>query len=123
MDLNQHVLIVDDSKIMRKIINDFLQRMGITVIIEAANGREALQVIADKDIDLVISDWSMQGMTGFDILKAIRQDIQVRELPFIMITAEGQLFHVLKAFRAGVDQYLIKPFDFKQFKYVLKKIL
>ncbi len=123
MDLNQHILIVDDSKIMRKIINDFLQRMGLTVIIEAANGKEALRVIADKDIDLVISDWSMQGMTGFDILKTIRQDIQDRKLPFIMITAEGQLFHVLKAFRAGVDQYLIKPFDFKQFEYVLKKIL
>ena len=122
MSLRQQVLVVDDSKIMRRIINGFLRRMGFTAIHEAAGGREALRIINEGGINIIISDWSMQGTTGIDILRAVRENEETRNLPFVMITAEGQLYHILKAFRAGVSQYLVKPFDFEQFQYVLEKI-
>ena len=121
MHLNSRILIIDDSQIMRRIIKGFLQRMGFAAIIEATNGRDALRIIAGEEIDLVISDWSMQGTTGFDVLVALRRDKKTKDIPFIMITAEAQLFHIIKAFRARVSQYLVKPFSFEQFEYVLKK--
>ncbi len=122
MDLNRQVLIVDDSRVMRRIIKGFLQRLGFSAIVEAANAKSAGKIIAEGGVDLVISDWSMQGITGFDLLTAVRGDDKTRNLPFVMISAEGQLFHILKAFRAEVSQYLVKPFSFRQFEYLLKKI-
>lgn len=122
MRLNNQILIIDDSQVMRRIIRGFLQRMGFTTIIEASNGKDALGIIAGQKLDLVISDWSMQGITGFDILVSLRQDKKTKDIPFVMITAEAQLFHIIKAFRARVSQYLVKPFSFQQFEYILRKI-
>ena len=119
----QKILVVDDSRIMRRIIAGYLIRMNLTNVVEASNGRQALDILAAEDIDLVISDWSMQGVTGLDVLRAVRSKRSTQDLPFIMVTAEAQLYHILEAFRAQVSQYIVKPFSFRQFEYVIGSFL
>lgn len=123
VEMTQKILVVDDSRVMRRIIAGYLSRMNMTDIVEASNGREALGILAAEDIDLVVSDWSMQGITGLDMLRAVRSDRSTEDLPFIMVTAEAQLYHILMAFRAQVSQYVVKPFSYQQFEYVIGKYL
>ena len=104
------ILVVDDSSFMRRIIRSHLSVIGFKNIVEASNGREALEVLKNEKIDLILSDWCMQGMYGIELLKAVRRDSCLAEIPFIMLTAEGQNHSVQEAFDAEVSGYIVKPF-------------
>ena len=123
LGMKKKILVVDDSRVMRRIIAGYLSRMNLTDVIEASSGRQAMDILVTEDIDLVVSDWSMQGASGLDVLQAVRSNKSTRDLPFVMVTAEAQLYHILEAFRAQVSQYIVKPFSFRQFEYVIGKFL
>jgi len=110
MDLNMTVLVVDDFATMRRIVKGVLKDLGFKNVIEAENGKAALSELKKEEIGLIISDWNMPEMTGIDLLKAVRAHDQYKELPFIMVTAEGQKDNVIEAVKAGVTNYIVKPF-------------
>jgi two-component system, chemotaxis family, chemotaxis protein CheY len=105
------VLVVDDYSTMRRIIRDQLTQIGYSEIDEAADGKEALQKLRTVHYDLVISDWNMEPMTGFDLLKQVRADDKLKTTPFIMVAAESKTENVAAAKQAGVDNYIVKPFN------------
>jgi len=114
MAVNQEtmkILIVDDYKTMLRIIRNLLSELGFKNVDEATDGSEALEALRTKKYDLVISDWNMEPMTGFDLLKEVRADEQLKPLPFIMVTAESQTENVVAAKKAGVNNYIVKPFN------------
>ena len=90
IDLNLPVLIVDDYKTMLRIIRNLLKQLGFNNVDEAMDGSQALQKLREKDYSLVISDWNMEPMSGLQLLKEVRTDNKLKELPFIMITAESK---------------------------------
>lgn len=104
------LLIVDDLATMRKLIAAVARELGITQIAEASNGREALEHLARHPVDLLICDWNMPGMTGLEVLQAVRADPRLRDLPVLMVTAEGSSEQVKEAIAAGVTSYVVKPF-------------
>jgi two-component system chemotaxis response regulator CheY len=105
------VLIVDDYSTMRRIIRNQLAQLGYHDVDEAADGNEALKKLRTTRYDLVISDLIMEPVTGFDLLKQVRADNKLKALPFVMITAEAKAQNLAAARQAGVDSYLVKPFD------------
>ena len=105
------VLVVDDYSTMRRIIRNLLTQLGYNDIDEAANGDEALRKLRETHYGLVISDWNMEPMTGYDLLRKVRADDKLKETPFIMITAEARTENLAAARKAGVDNYIVKPFD------------
>jgi two-component system chemotaxis response regulator CheY len=105
------VLVVDDYSTMRRIIRNLLTQIGYTEIDEAADGNEALQKLRAVHYGLVISDWNMEPMTGYDLLKQVRADDKLKSTPFIMVTAESKTDNVVAAKAAGVDNYIVKPFN------------
>ncbi len=120
---NIQVLVVDDSRIMRRVVTQKLAKLGLQYIVEAANGRAGLEIVEEGDIALIISDWSMPGMTGMEFLRAIRQDEQMAHIPFVLVTAEAQLYNILMAYRQQVDEYITKPFTNEYFEYAVGKVL
>ena len=111
VDLNMQVLIVDDYKTMLRIIRNLLKQLGFNNVDEATDGSMALQKLRDKDYGMVISDWNMEPMTGYDLLKEVRSDPNLATTPFIMITAESKTENVIAAKKAGVNNYVVKPFN------------
>ena len=114
MAVNQEtmkILIVDDYKTMLRIIRNLLSELGFKNVDEATDGSEALEALRTKKYDLVISDWNMEPMTGYDLLKEVRADEQLKPLPFIMVTAESKTENVVAAKKAGVNNYIVKPFN------------
>jgi two-component system, chemotaxis family, chemotaxis protein CheY len=105
------VLVVDDYSTMRRIIRNLLTQIGYSDIDEAADGNEAMQKMRAAHYGLVISDWNMEPMTGFDLLKQVRADDNLKTTPFIMVTAESKAENVVAARQAGVDNYIVKPFN------------
>jgi two-component system chemotaxis response regulator CheY len=105
------VLVVDDYSTMRRIIRNLLTQIGYTEIDEASDGNDALQKLRAVHYGLVISDWNMEPMTGFDLLKQVRADDKLKTTPFIMVTAESKTENVVAAKQAGVDNYIVKPFN------------
>ena len=105
------ILIVDDYKTMLRIIRNLLAELGFKNVDEASDGSEALEALRAKKYDLVISDWNMEPMTGYDLLKEVRADEQLKPLPFIMVTAESKTENVVAAKKAGVNNYIVKPFN------------
>jgi two-component system chemotaxis response regulator CheY len=111
VDLAMPILVVDDYNTMVRIIRNFLKQLGFQNIDEAGNGAAALQKLRAKRYGLVISDWNMEPMTGYDLLKEVRADQVLRNTPFIMVTAESKTENVIAAKKAGVDNYIVKPFS------------
>ena len=111
VDMNMNILIVDDYKTMLRIIRNLLKQLGFNNVDEATDGSMALQKLRDKDYGLVISDWNMEPMTGIQLLREVRADSKLRNLPFIMITAESKTENVVAAKEAGVNNYIVKPFN------------
>jgi two-component system chemotaxis response regulator CheY len=107
---------------MRRIIRAHLQGLGITRVIEARDGREALKIIGREKVGLVLSDWCMQVMHGIEVLKQIRANDATRDLPFIMITAEAQPHLMLEAVKAKVSEYVVKPFTREDLKKSIEKV-
>lgn len=118
------ILIVDDFPIMRGIIRRMLtKRFGLTNILEAEDGVIAWDILSREKVDLVICDWNMPNMTGIALLKKIRADKRLQDLPFVMVTAEGKKENVIEATKEGVTGYIIKPFTAKDLGKKLKLIL
>ena len=104
------ILVVDDFNTMRRIIKTCLKQLGMDNITEAEDGQQALLKLQAGDFKLVISDWNMPNMLGIDLLKAVRADERLKAIPFLMVTAEAQKENILEAVKAGVSNYIIKPF-------------
>lgn len=113
------VLVADDSSTMRKIILRSLQAVGVKDIAEASDGTEAVAIFAPGKFDMVLTDWNMPGMTGLEVLKAIRA--QDQKIPVIMVTTEAEKSRVLEAIQAGVTDYLVKPFTADTLREKLEK--
>jgi two-component system chemotaxis response regulator CheY len=111
IDLSMPILIVDDYKTMIRIIRNLLRQIGFETVDDASDGEAALAKMHSRTYGLVISDWNMAPMTGFDLLKTIRADPVLRNTRFIMVTAESKTENVIAAKRAGVDNYIVKPFN------------
>ncbi len=123
VDLNMQVLIVDDYKTMLRIIRNLLKQLGFNNVDEATDGSMALQKLRDKDYGMVISDWNMEPMTGIQLLREVRADSRLKSLPFIMITAESKTENVIAAKEAGVNNYIVKPFNAATLKTKLVSVL
>lgn len=105
------VLVVDDYKTMIRIIRNLLKQLGFENIDDAADGAEALGKLKEKSYGLIISDWNMEPMTGYELLKEVRSDDVLAKTPFIMVTAESKTENVIAAKKAGVNNYIVKPFN------------
>jgi two-component system chemotaxis response regulator CheY len=123
VDKNMPILIVDDYKTMLRIIRNLLKQLGFDNVDEATDGSAALQKLRDKDFNLVISDWNMEPMSGLQLLKEVRADTKLKEMPFIMITAESKSENVIAAKEAGVSNYIVKPFNAATLKGKLTTVL
>lgn len=110
IDPNMCILVVDDYSTMVRIMRKLLKQCGYENVHEASNGEEALAKIQENDYDLIISDWNMEPMTGFDLLKVVRATERTAKLPFILVTAEAKAENVEAAKSAGANCYLVKPF-------------
>ena len=113
---NIPILVVDDFKMMRRIVKNLLNQIGFNNLDEAADGSEALTKIKAKEYGLVISDWNMAPMTGIELLQAVRATDDRKNLDFIMLTAEGKPENIIQAKKLGVNSYIIKPFTAKILK-------
>lgn len=123
VDRSMNVLVIDDYKTMVRIVRNLLEQLGFRNIDEAADGVTALEMIRAKSYGLVLSDWNMQPMTGFDLLKAVRAEERTKTLPFVMVTAEAKTENVVAARQAGVNNYIIKPFTLAVLKQKLSSVL
>jgi two-component system chemotaxis response regulator CheY len=111
VDLSMPVLVVDDYNTMIRIIRNLLKQIGFQDIDDAVDGSQALGKMREKRYGLVISDWNMEPMTGYELLKEVRADPGLSKTPFIMVTAESKTENVIAAKKAGVNNYIVKPFN------------
>ena len=111
VDTSIPVLVVDDYKTMVRIIRNLLKQLGFSDIDDAKDGQEALEKMKGRKYGLVISDWNMEPMTGYELLKSVRSDDSLSRTPFIMVTAESKTENVVAAKKAGVNNYIVKPFN------------
>jgi two-component system chemotaxis response regulator CheY len=109
-DLNMKILIVDDFSTMRRIVRNLLKQLSFNNVDEAEDGDVALEKIKSGSYDFVITDWNMPNMNGLELLKAIRSDDALKDLPVLLITAEAEKENVILAAQAGVNDYIVKPF-------------
>ena len=123
VDLQMPILIVDDYKTMLRIVRNLLAKLGFKDVDEATDGTEALNMLQGRHYGLIISDWNMQPMTGYELLKQVRTNDQFKSIPFVMVTAESKAENVIAARKAGVNNYIIKPFSAEVLKAKLKTVL
>ena len=119
---NMRILIVDDFSTMRRIIKNLLNDLGYTNTSEADDGTTALTALGQGSLDFVVTDWNMPGMTGIELLKAIRADDRFKTLPVLMVTAEAKREQIIEAAQAGVNGYVVKPFTAQVLKEKIEKI-
>lgn len=110
------ILIVDDYNTMIRIIRNLLRQLGFEQIDDANDGSSALAKMRSRQYGLVISDWNMEPMTGYDLLQVVRNDPELAGTPFIMVTAESKTQNVIAAKKAGVSNYIVKPFNAQTLK-------
>jgi two-component system, chemotaxis family, chemotaxis protein CheY len=122
MDKNMRILIVDDFSTMRRIVKNLLGDLGYTNTTEADDGKTAWPLLQAGNFDFVVTDWNMPGMTGIELLKAIRGDARIAKTPVLMVTAEAQREQIIEAAQAGVNGYIIKPFTAQTLKEKIDKI-
>ncbi len=116
------ILVVDDFQTMRRIVRGVLKELGFTNVVEADNGVRALEVLKSEKIDFIVSDWNMPEMSGIDLLKTVRATDGWKDLPFLMVTAEGKSEQVLEAVKNRVNNYVIKPFTPATLEEKIRKI-
>ncbi len=119
---NIKILIVDDMSTMRRIVKSILNQLGFTNIEEAENGKQALAKLKAEKFDFVVTDWNMPEMDGLELVKAIRSDDELKNIPVLMVTAEGKKENVIEALKAGVNNYIVKPFTPEVLKEKIEKI-
>ncbi len=125
VDKHMNVLVVDDFPTMRRIIENLLKQIGFTSMEQAADGESALKVLreSNKKFGLIISDWNMEPMSGYELLKNVRADEKLKATPFILITAESKTENVIAAKQAGVNNYIVKPFNAETLKGKIAAVL
>jgi two-component system chemotaxis response regulator CheY len=123
VDKAMNILIVDDYKTMLRIVRNLLKQLGFDNVDEATDGAAALTKLRGRKYGLVISDWNMEPMTGYELLKEIRADEQLRPTPFIMVTAESKTDNVIAAKKAGVNNYIVKPFNAETLKSKISAVI
>lgn len=116
------ILVVDDFSTMRRIIKNLLRDLGLTNVQEADDGQTALPILKGGQIEFLITDWNMPGMTGIDLLKEVRADPNLCHLPVLMVTAEAKREQIIAAAQAGVNGYVVKPFTAAVLKEKIDKI-
>ncbi len=121
---DKKILVVDDSNVMRQIIKNNLKQLGFQPdnIAEAEDGAAGLKSLEANMVDLVISDWNMPKMTGIEFLKAVRANAGLKAVPFMMVTSETEKEKIMEAVQAGVNQYIVKPFNANQLEEKIKAI-
>lgn len=123
VNFNMRILIVDDFKTMLKIVDGMLKQLGFKHIDEATDGSMALEMIKKNKYDLILSDWNMEPMTGLDLLKNVRANPETKSIPFVLITAESKTENIIAAKQAGVNNYIVKPFNALTLKEKLTAVL
>jgi two-component system chemotaxis response regulator CheY len=121
-DLSMPILVVDDYSTMIRIIRNLLKQLGFENVDEASDGSAALAKLQTKRYGLVISDWNMEPMTGYELLKEVRADPGLTRTPFIMVTAESKTENVIAAKKAGVNNYIVKPFNAQTLKTKIEAV-
>lgn len=121
-DTNMKILVVDDMSTMRRIVKNILKQLGFNNLEEAENGQEALTKLKADSYGFVVSDWNMPVMMGIDLLRAIRADEKLKQIPVLMVTAEAQKENLMEAVQAGVSNYVVKPFTAETMQEKINKI-
>ena len=117
------ILIADDFPTMRRIVKTLLRQNGYSNFIEAEDGEEAYSMLQKtSDVEFIVSDWNMPKMTGLEFLKTVRNDSKFKHLPFLMVTAEAEKENIIEAVKAGVSNYVVKPFTGQTLKEKMDKI-
>jgi two-component system chemotaxis response regulator CheY len=122
VDASMSILVVDDYNTMIRIIRNLLKQLGFENVDDATDGTSALAKMRQKSYNLVISDWNMAPMTGYDLLRQIRADPALNTTRFIMITAESKTDNVIAAKKAGVDNYIVKPFNAQTLQHKIQAV-
>ncbi len=117
------VLVVDDFATMRRIIRNILRDLEFKKILEAEDGTAAVDILKTQKVDLIISDWNMPKMTGLELLKWVRSNEDLKDIPFLMVTAEAQKENVIEAVKAKVSNYIVKPFTAQTLAEKIAKIV
>ncbi|WP_178114836.1 chemotaxis response regulator CheY [Pseudomonas saliphila] len=116
------ILIVDDFSTMRRIIKNLLRDLGFTNTAEADDGNTALPMLQSGNFDFLVTDWNMPGMNGIELLRAVRADERLKQMPVLMVTAEAKRDQIIEAAQAGVSGYVVKPFTAVALKEKIEKI-
>ena len=122
IDFGMRVLVVDDFSTMRRIVKNTLRQIGFTNIEEAEDGQKAYDRLSVEKFDFVVSDWNMPNMTGIDLLRKVRATPQIKDIPFLMVTAEAKQENIVEAIKAGVSNYIVKPFTVATLDEKIKKV-
>jgi len=122
LDKNMKILIVDDFSTMRRIIKNLLRDLGFNNTQEADDGNTGLPMLQSGNFDFLVTDWNMPGMTGIDLLRAVRADEKLMSLPVLMVTAEAKKEQIVLAAQEGVNGYIVKPFTAQTLKEKIEKI-
>ena len=122
VNLSMPVLVVDDYNTMVRIIRNLLKQLGFEDVDDASDGASALAKLRAKKYGLVISDWNMEPMTGYELLKEVRADPSLGLVPFIMVTAESKTENVIAAKKAGVNNYIVKPFNAQTLQHKIASV-
>ena len=122
INFGMKVLVVDDFSTMRRIVKNTLRQIGFTNIEEAEDGQKAYDRLIVEKFDFVVSDWNMPNMTGIDLLRKVRATPMIKDIPFLMVTAEAKQENIVEAIKAGVSNYIVKPFTVATLDEKVKKI-
>jgi two-component system chemotaxis response regulator CheY len=123
IDKSMNILVVDDYKTMLRIIRNLLKQIDFNNVDDATDGGEALAKLRSGNFGLIISDWNMEPMSGLQLLQEVRADARLKNIPFIMVTAESKAENVVAAKQAGVSNYIVKPFNAETLKEKIEKVL
>jgi two-component system chemotaxis response regulator CheY len=121
-DSKMKILVVDDFPTMRRIVKNLLKQLGFDNIEEAEDGAQAYTKLKSGGFKFIVSDWNMPNMDGCEFLKKVRSDAELKETPFLMVTAEAEKHKVVEAIKAGVSNYVVKPFTAEILKEKMDRI-
>ncbi len=122
INYDMKILIVDDFATMRRIVKNILIQLGFKNFIEADDGSVAWDILQKEQVDFIVSDWNMPKMPGIELLKKVRADEKLKDIPFLMVTAEAQKENIIEAVKAKVSNYIVKPFTPETLSEKIEKI-
>ena len=122
LETSAKIMVVDDFSTMRRIVKNILKQLGYENIEEAEDGTQAFNKLQSGGADFIVTDWNMPNMNGLELLKAVRADGSLKEVPVLMVTAEAEKENIIAAVEAGVSNYIVKPFTAETLKEKIDKI-